>query len=351
VALSFLFRVALRVVDLVRLRRMSEFEKDLEILVLRHQLDILRRQVARPRFEPSDRALLALLSRLLPRRLWSTFLVTPATMLRWHRDAVRRRWTYPKRGPGRPSLDPDVVGLILRLARESPRWGYLRIKGELAKLGIAVSATTVRNVLRRNGLGPAGHRGGLCWSQFLRTQAAGILATDFFTVETVTLKRLYVLFFFEVSSRRVWLGGVTAHPDGQWVTQAARNLVMVAPPARYLIRDRDSKFTGPFDEVFGTEDTEVLRTPVRAPQANAFAERWVRTVRTECLDWLLICGRCHLERVLRDYIVHYNAQRPHRGLNLRPPTWNGAVPRSGGVDHVRRRDVLGGLIREYELAA
>ena len=303
--LSFVYRLAARIVDLVRLRHRPESEKDIEILVLRHQLEVLRRQVARPSFEPSDRALLALLSRLLPRHLWSTFLVTPATLLRWHRDAVRRRWTYPHRGPGRPGLDPAVADLVLRLARENPRWGYLRIKGELAKLGISVSATTVRNVLRRHGLGPAGHRGGLSWSEFLRAQAAGILAVDFFTVETVTLKRLYVLFFLEVASRRVWLGGVTTHPDGGWVTQCARNLAMVAPKARYLIRDRDSKFTGPFDEVFRTEGTSILRTPVRSPRANAHAERWVRTVRTECLDWLLILSRRHLERVLRADIVHY----------------------------------------------
>jgi hypothetical protein len=236
--------------------------------------------------------------------MWSTFLVTPATLLRWHREAVRRRWTYPRRGPGRPSLEPATVDLILRLARENPWWGYLRITGELAKVGVTVSATTVRNVLSRHGLRRAGHRGGLSWSQFLRSQAAGILAADFFTVETVTLRRLYVLFFLEVGSRRVWLGGVTPHPDGHWITQAARNLIMVAPPARYLIRDRDSKFTGPFDEVFRTEGTGIIRTPVRSPQANAFAERWVRTVRSECLDWLLIVGRRHLEGLLRVYIAH-----------------------------------------------
>ncbi len=244
-----------------------------------------------------------------------------------------------------------MADLVLRLARENPRWGYLRIKGELAKLGISVSATTVRNVLRRHGLGPAGHRGGLSWSEFLRAQAAGILAVDFFTVETVALKRLYVLFFLEVGSRRVWLGGVTTHPDGGWVTQCARNLAMVAPKAGYLIRDRDSKFTGLFDEVFRTEGTSILRTPVRSPRANAHAERWVRTVRTECLDWLLVLGRRHLERVLRAYIVHYNAERPHRGLDLRAPAMNSYPARSGTLGGVRRRDVLGGLIHEYEAAA
>ena len=300
VVLSLIYRLVSRVLDLVRIRRMTEAEKDIEILVLRHQLEVLRRQVGRVHYEPADRAVLASLARLLPRRCWSAFLVTPSTLLRWHRELVRRRWTYTRRRPGRPPLDPRLVELVLRLARENPRWGYLRIKGELAALGVRVSATTIRTVLRRHGLGPAPRRG-MSWSEFLRTQAAGILATDFFTVETVTLRRLYVLFFIEVGSRRVWLAGVTAHPDGAWVTQQARNLAVTrsARPPRFLIRDRDAKFTGPFDEVFRTEGTEVIRTPIRAPRANAYAERWVRSVREECLDWTLILGRRHLERVLR----------------------------------------------------
>ena len=192
-ALSFLYRLAVRLVEILRVRRMSDTDKDIEIVVLRHQLDVLRRQVRRARFQPADRALPSLLGRLLCRRRWSAFVVTPTTVLRWHRDAVRRRWTYPHRRLGRPPLDPAVAALIVRLARENRRWGYLRIKGELAKLGITVSATTIRNVLRRQGLGPAGQRGGPSWAEFLRAQAAGILACDFFTVDTVALRRLYVL--------------------------------------------------------------------------------------------------------------------------------------------------------------
>ena len=244
-----------------------------------------------------------------------------------------------------------MVELILRLARENPRWGYPRIEGELATLGVRVSATTIRTLLRRHGLGPAPRRG-MSWSQFLRTQAAGILATDFFAVETVTLRRLYVLFFIEVGSRRVWLAGVTAHPDGAWVTQQARNLAVTrsARPPRFLIRDRDAKFAGPFDEVFRSEGTEVIRTPIRAPRANAYAERWVRSVRDECSDWTLILGRRHLERVLRAYVAHYNQHRPHRGVKLAPPA--GRTPTVGSApSSVRSRDVLGGLIHEYEVAA
>jgi putative transposase len=352
VAMSFLYRLAVRLFELMRLARRSDTDKDIEILVLRHQLRVIRRQVNQTRFEPADRALLSLLGRLLPRRRWSAFLVTPATVLGWHRHAVRRRWTYPHRRPGRPPLDPAVAKLIVRLARENRRWGYLRIKGELAKLGIDVSATTIRNVLRRHGLGPAGQRGGPSWGEFLRAQAAGLLSCDFFTMETVALRRLYVLFFLEVGSRRVWLGGVTANPSGAWVTQQARNLVASdASCPRLLIRDRDAKFTGDFDEVFRAEGVEVVRTPLRAPKANAFAERWVRTVRGECLDWLLILNRRHLERVLRVYLEHYNRQRPHRGLELRPPLGSHARRRPDAVPAVHRRDVLGGLIHEYEAAA
>jgi putative transposase len=200
--------------------------KDVEIAVLRHQLTVLRRQIARPRYTPSDRLVLAVLARLLPRERWSAFLVTPATLLRWHRDLVRRRWTYPHRPGRRRRLDPTVVDLVLRMARENPQWGYHRIAGECTKLGVAVSATSVRNVLRRHRLGPAPRRGGPSWTHFLRAQAGGVLACDFLTVETIGLSRLYVLFVVELDRRRVWLAGVTANPTGPWVAQQARELLM-----------------------------------------------------------------------------------------------------------------------------
>jgi hypothetical protein len=181
-----------------------------EIAVLRHQVAVLRRQVPRPRYTPADRMLLAALAKLLPRQRWSVFLVTPSTLLRWHRELITWRWTYPHTGRDRRGLDEQVVALVLRLARENPRWGYLRIVGECASLGVRVSAISVRRILRRHGLGPAPRRGGPSWTQFLRAQAAGLLATDFFTVETVGLIRLYVLFVVEVQSRAVYLVGVTA---------------------------------------------------------------------------------------------------------------------------------------------
>jgi hypothetical protein len=255
--------------------------KDVEIAVLRHQLMVLRRQIARPRYTPSDRLVLATLARLLPRERWSAFLVTPATLLRWHRDLVRRRWTYSHRLGRRRGLDPSVVDLVLRMARENPRWGYQRIAGECAKLGVTVSATSIRTILRRHRLGPAPRRGGPTWIQFLRAQAGGVLACDFLTVETIGLTRLYVPFVIELDRRRVWLAGITTNPTGPWVAQQARGLLMdmgeQAGRFHLLIRDRDAKFTAVFDHVFTADGIRVVRTPVRAPKGNAYAERWVRT--------------------------------------------------------------------------
>jgi putative transposase len=259
---------------------------------------------------------LAWLARLLPRDRWRALLVTPATLLRWHRELVARRWTYPATGGGQRSLLEATVQLVLRLARENPRWGWLRIVGEAGNLGVRVSATSVRTILRRHRLGPAPRRGGPSWVGFLRAQAAGTLATDFFTVETVGLTRLYVLFFIEVERRRVHLAGITAHPTGEWVSQQARNLLMElgerAQGFRFLIRDRDTKFSACFDSVFTGTGVSVVKTPPRAPRADAYAERWVRSVRTECWDWILIFNQGHLHWVLIAYLARYNAAGPHR---------------------------------------
>jgi putative transposase len=325
---------------------------EVENAVLRHQLAVLRRTVERPPLRRRDRVLLAAASTLLPRERWSVFLVTPQTLLRWHRELVRKKWSYRRRSAGRPRLDREVGELVLRLGRENPRWGCLRIQGELRKLGIRVGATTIRSVLRRSGLGPAPRRAGPSWSEFLCAQAQGMLACDFFTVETAWLRTLYVLFFVELGSRRVHLAGVTANPDRAWVSQQARNLAVEnrLERVRFLLHDRDAKFSGPFDEIIRSERARVIKTPVRAPKANAVAERGVRSVRSECLDHSLIVGRRHLEQVLRAYVAHFNAERPHRSLELVPPAGS---PRSRGSPsaEIRRRDVLGGLIHEYYAAA
>jgi putative transposase len=327
-------------------------DKDVEIAVLRHQLAILQRQVPRPRYRDIDRHVLSMLATLLPRSRWGVFLVTPATILRWHRELVRRHWTHVHRSQ-RPGLPGETVELVLRLARENPRWGYVRIAGECAKLGVKVSMSSVRNVLRRHHLGPAPRRSGPTWAEFLRSQASGVLACDFFSVETVNLHRLYVLFFIELERRHVFLAGVTAHPDGRWTTQAARNLAMSLDDQRrrfrFLIRDRDSKFVAGFDEVVVSEGMRVIKTPVRSPRANAYAERFVGTARRECLDWTLVVGRHHLERVLAAFVAHYNQARPHRGIDLDAP-----IPFESVSDTSRpvvRVDRLGGLIHEYRRAA
>lgn len=319
--------------------------------MLRHQIKVLSRGVRQPAFRKHDRMLLAAASRILPRERWKAFVVTPRTVLRWHRELVRRKWTYRRgRSAGRPPLEAETLELILRLGKDNPRWGYLRIRGKLLKLGIRVSATTIRTVLRRYGLGPAPRRSGPTWRRFLSQQASAILASDFFTVETVWLKTLYALFFIELSTRRAHLASVTAHPDSAWVTQQARNLSGDGCPeeTRFLVRDRDAKYSGPFDEVFRTEGVRIARTPIRSPRANSFAERWVRTVRWECLDHVLIFGRRHLRRILRLYVAHYNAERPHRGLDLAAPDRPATTSCCGPV---ARRDRLGGLIYEYHREA
>jgi transposase InsO family protein len=350
------FVIVRRVLGLVGLGPAPD-AKDVEIAVLRHQLMVVRRQVPRPRYTPTDRLVLATLARLLPRARWPVFLVTPATLLRWHRELVARRWTYPGVGVVRQGLSPEVVDLVVRMARENPRWGYLRIVGECRKVGVRVSATSVRRVLRRHRLGPAPRRGGPSWTAFLRAQAGGMLACDFLTVETVGLTRLYVLFVVELDRRRVHLVGVTAHPTGAWVSQVARNLLMDLDEHvhrfRFLIRDRDAKFTSAFDAVFASAGVETVKIPPRAPRANAYAERWVRTVRAECLDWTLVWNRRHLQRVLTAYLEHYNTGRPHRGINLdvpmpAPMATVTALPAAGRIERV---DVLGGLIHEYRRAA
>jgi putative transposase len=353
---SFSYLALRCVLQLVSLRPRSEKFKELEIVVLRHELSVLRRQVQRPELTTADRTLLAAASRLLPRSRWRSFMVTPTTLLRWHRRFVARRWTYDSRR-GRPPIGGEIRALVLRLARENPRWGCQRIAGEINGLGLRVAATTVRKILCQAGVGPAGSRGGLSWRAFLRQQAQSLLAVDFFTVETISLQRLYVLFFIELASRRVHLGGCTTNPDGAWVAQQARQFTWTLHEQqarfRFLIRDRDSKFTRDFDAVFASEGIQAIKTPVRAPKANAIAERFVRSVRGECLDWLLIVNRRHLERVLRVYVDHYNSHRPHRSLNLTPPDPNASRLRTvTAVERgVQRRDRLGGLIHEYKLAA
>jgi putative transposase len=347
----------LRVFGWLALLARSDRAKDAEILILRHQVAVLQRQVKTPKLSWADRAVLAALARVLSgsqlRQL--RLIVSPRTLLRWHADLVRRRWAYPRRSPGRPRTAQAIRALVLEMARDNPSWGYRRIHGELAGLGYKLAPSTVWQILKDAGIDPAPQRAVQTWRAFLDAQAKTILAADFFHVDTVFLRRLYVLFIIEHGTRRVHLAGITAHPAGEWVTQQARNLLMGledhADSFKFLIRDRDAKFTAAFDAVFTAVGVRSIRTPVRAPRANAIAERWVGSARRECLDRMLITSERHLRLVLGEYIDHYNQHRPHRVLQQSPPAGRPHPPAPGANVRVLRRDRLGGLIREYSQVA
>src|ERR671936_643758 len=273
---TFVYLLARNLFALVWLLARQRRSKELEILLLRHELAVLRRNAGRPGLSRADRALLAVLSRLVPRTAWTSLVVKPETLLRWHRQLVARRWTYAHRKVGRPPLERSLRELILRLARENPHWGYKRIVGELKGLGVAVSATSVRKVLLEAGLPPAPQRTHSSWRAFLRAQAGSVLACDFLTVETAFLQRIYVLFFISLATRRIEYVACSSNPDGRWVAQQARNLIMQLgdeQPFRFLIHDRDTKFSHAFDEVFRSEGIRLIQTPVQAPNANAHAGR------------------------------------------------------------------------------
>jgi putative transposase len=338
-----------------------DLSKDAELLVLRHQNAVLRRHMGRVRYKPADRAWLAALARLIPHRRWSeVFPVTPATLLAWHRKLAAKKYdTSKRRKPRRPPTVQSIARLAVRLARENPLWGYRRIHGELTKLGVTVAPPTIWEILHAAGVDPAPRRTGPTWPQFLHAQAAGILAVDFLHVDTVLLKRIYVLVFIEHGTRRMHLGGVTASPTGEWTAQQARNLALSLgerfEDIKFLIRDRGPNFTTSFDAVFQAAGTRILRTAVQAPRMNAICERLVGTLRRELLDRVLILGEGHLRAGLTEYQAHYNTARPHQGIAQHIPDGehDGRHITVTDLDRERihRKPILGGLINEYTRAA
>ena len=359
--LKIVYVLTCRILGVIVVLIRSDQQMAAEVLVLRHENAVLRRQAGRVRCEPTDRAWFAALARIVSRRRWAeVFPVTPATLLAWHRRLAARKYdTSGWRKPGRPPTAPGIRHLVLRLARENPLWGHRRIQGELVKLGIAVAPSTVWEILHAAGLDPAPRRAGPTWRQFLRIQAAGILAVDFLHVDTVLLKRLYVLVFIEHGTRRMHLGGVTAHPTSEWTVQQARNLALTLDQQfgdiRFLIRDRGSNFTASFDTVFQAVGTRILVSAVQAPRMNAICERLVGTLRREVLDRTLILGEAHLRAVLTDYQTHYNTARPHQGLGQHVPNDERHVLHVTMTDpdtaRIQRKPVVNGLINEYMQAA
>ena len=348
-------RLVLAVVTVVARREVS---KDVELLVLRHENAVLRRQVKRVRYQSADRIWLSALARLLPRRRWAeVFGVTPETLLRWHRRLVAWRWTYPRSAaPGRPPSAVCITRLVLAMARQNPGWGHRRIQGELVRLGHTIAYSTVWEILKKGGIDPAPQRSGPTWSEFLSAQAHQIIACDFLHVDTVLLRRLYVLIFIEHGTRRLHIAGVTANPTGSWVAQQARNLATDLgarmDALQFVIRDRDGKYTLAFDGVFQADGIDIVKTPPQAPRANAICERVVGTLRRELLDRILILGLAHLQKLLAEYALHYNQHRPHQSLGQRSPNDPQApVPLIDLASRrIKRRPILGGLINEYEAA-
>ncbi|MBP2329289.1 transposase InsO family protein [Kibdelosporangium banguiense] len=359
--MSLLYHLTRRLLSVPAMLLHRDTTKDAELLALRHENAVLRRQITgQVRYEPADRFWFATVSSLLPRRRWhEIFPVQPATILTWHRRFIAWKWDYSARrgSTGRPPTRSAIKKLVLRLADENPRWGHRRIQGELAGLGHKIAASTVWEILKSGGVDPAPRRAGPTWKQFLANQARGILAADFFHLDTALGKRLYALVLLEHGTRRLHIAGITEHPTQDWTTQQARNLTTdlgtELGALRFLLRDRDRKYSAAFDAVFQAEDINLLTSAPQAPKMNAHCERLIRTLRNEVCDHMLILNETHARHVLAEYQRHYNQHRPHQARQQRPPEPHPQHERTHGVNArtLLRTRVLNGLINEYHYAA
>ena len=361
VIVSLLYRAARTLLSIPAVLLRRDTVKDAELLVLRHENTVLRRQLKHPvRYEPADRFWFSALSSLIPRHRWtSIFPVAPGTLLAWHRRLIAKKWDYStrRRPTGRPPTAAGLKRLALRLANENPQWGHRRIQGELARLGHRIAPSTVWEILTAAGLDPAPRRTGPSWREFLTAQAEGIIAADFFHIDTVLGTRLYAMAFLEHGTRRLHITGITAHPTGEWAAQQARNLTAVLgsrmDSLRFVLRDRDTKYTESFDAVFQAEDTDTLLSAPRAPRMNAHCERVIRTIRSEALDHVLIINEAHARRVLAEYQDHYNRHRPHQARAQCPPETaeQPTTPEDLNGRRLLRTRRLGGTINEYRYVA
>jgi putative transposase len=361
VIVSLLYKLSRRLLSVPAVLLRRDSAKDAELLVLRHENAVLRRHLAGPlRYETADRFWFAALSSLIPRRRWrDAFPVTPATLLTWHRKFIAAKWDYTAhRGRiGRPTTHSAIKKLVLHLAKENPRWGHRRIQGELARLGHRIGASTVWEILNAAGIDPAPRRSGPTWRQFLTNQAHGIIAVDFFHLDTALGNRLYALAFLEHATRRLHITGVTAHPSRSWAAQQARNLAADLDTRldslRFLLRDRDDKYSPAFDAIFQADEKDILKTAPRAPRMNAHCERIIRTLRSEICDHVLILNASHAREILGRYRRHYNEHRPHQSRHQLPPNidQHPATMHDLEARRVVRTRVLGGLINEYRYTA
>jgi len=361
VCLRFVFLLTTRLLAAARLSCRDAAWKNAEILLLRHQLALVQRQLGehvRPKVSWADRALIAFLLGLIPkaRHPGLRLIVTPGTILRWRRDILHRRWAEKSRPRGRPATRRNIKALVLRMARDNEGWGYRRIAGELAGLGIKIAPSTVWEILKKAGIDPAPRTSGPTWAQFLRSQAEAILATDFFTVDLLDGTTAYVLTMIEHATRRIRILGATAHPTAAWTVQTARNALTDledhADRFKYLVKDRGPQFTASFDAVFQAADIQIITTAAQAPVMNAIQERWHRSVRAELLDRTLVWNLAHLRRVLVEYESFYNGHRPHRALGQAAPL-KPLPDNAVDLDHFRvtRHDRIGGILHEYHLTA